>query len=190
MPRYFQHQPVHPPEIHFIQADRLSADHTTKVKLPKLSLERFNGEVTKWWTFWDTFDSSINGNPGLSDIDKFIYLKSLLEGIASKAASGLKLTAANYAEAVSILRKRFGNKQQISKHMENLLGIDAITFQHNLKGLRHLYDTDETQVKGLRSLGVPATTYGSLLSSVLMSKLPQELRLIVSREVRDEEWEL
>ena len=74
--------------------------------------------------------------------------------------------------------------------MENLLGIDAITSQHNLKGLRHLYDTVETQVRGLRSLGVPATTYGSLLSSVLMSKLPQELRLIVSREVRDEEWEL
>ena len=34
--------------------------------------------------------------------------------------------AANYAEAVSMLKKRFGNKQQIiSKHMENLLGIDG-----------------------------------------------------------------
>ena len=137
-------------------ADRSSADHTTKVKLPKLSLKRFNGEVTKWSTFWDAFDSSINGNPGLSDIDKFIYLKSLLEGTASEAVSGLKLTAANYAEAVSILRKRFGNKQQIiSKHMGNLLDIDSITSQHNLKGLRHLYDTVETQVKWFKILRGP-----------------------------------
>ena len=141
--------------------------------------------------FWDAFESSIDSNPGLLGIDKFNYLKSLLEGPASEAVSGLKLMAANYAEAVSILKKRFGNKQQIiSKHMENLLGIDAITSQHNLKGLRHLYDTVESQVRSLRSLGVPAASYGSLLSSVLMNKLPQELRLIVSREVQNEKWEL
>ena len=169
----------------------IAMDHITNMKLPKLSLKRFNGEVTKWPTFWDAFESSIDSNPGLSGIDKFNYLKSLLEGPASEAVSGLKLTAANYAEAVSILKKCFGKKQQIiSKHLENLLGIDAITSQHNLKGLRHLYDTVESQVRGLRSLGVPAASYGSLLSSVLMNKLPQELRLIVSREVQNEEWEL
>ena len=74
--------------------------------------------------------------------------------------------------------------------MEDLLGIDAITSQHNLKGLRHLYDTIELEVRGLRSLGVPAASYGSPLSSVLMSELTQELRLIISHEVQDEEWEL
>jgi len=42
----------------------------------------------------------------------------------------------------------------------------------------------------LRALGVPPNSYGSLLSSVLINKLPQELRLIVSREARGEEWEL
>ena len=45
----------------------------------------------------------------LTDIDKCNYLHSLLEGVA---VSGLKLTAVNYEEAVSILKGRFGKKQE------------------------------------------------------------------------------
>ena len=44
-------------------------------------------------------------------------------------------------------------------------------------------------MRGLRALGVEATTYGGLLSSILMNRLPSELRLIISREVGDREWD-
>ena len=115
--------------------------HSTKVKLPKLFLKKFNGDLTKWSTFWDCFESSVHGNSELSDVDKFNYLNSLLEGTAAEAVSGLKLTAINYSEAIAILKKRFGNKQQIiMKHMEILLHIEPVTSQYNIKGLRHLYD--------------------------------------------------
>lgn len=165
--------------------------HATKVRLPKITLKRFNGDLTRWTTFWDSFESSIHENPDLSDVDKFNYLYSLLEGPASGAISGLKLTSANYAEAVEILKKRFGRKQQIiAAHMDVLLNLDAVSSQFNLMGLRHLYDLIETQVRSLKSLGVPPESYGTLLSSVLVNKLPQELRLIVSREVPDSDWDL
>ena len=76
--------------------------------------------------FWDSFESAIDGSSGLSEIDKFNYLKSLIEKSAAEAVSKLTLTADNYKEAVSILKKRFGNKQQIiSKHMDILLKLDA-----------------------------------------------------------------
>ena len=42
----------------------------------------------------------------------------------------------------------------------------------------------------MKSLGVPAEAYGSLLTSVLLNKLPRELRLIVSRQMSEEEWTL
>ena len=155
-------------------------------------MKRFNGDLTKWATFWDSFESSIHNHPGLSDIDKFnYYLNTLLEGPASEAISGLKLTTANYNEAVTILKRRFGKKQLIiTKRMEVLLSVVAIMSEHNLKGLRHLYDVVEAQVRGLKSLGVPAKAYGSLLTSVLLNKLPRELRLIVSRQMSEEEWTL
>lgn len=36
--------------------------HSTRVKLPKLSLEKFNGDLTKWIMFWDTFESAVHRN--------------------------------------------------------------------------------------------------------------------------------
>ena len=52
-----------------------------------------------------------------------------------------------------------------------------------------LCDSIESHVKSLGSLGVPSASYGRLLSSILMNKLPHELRVIVSRKVSDEDWE-
>ena len=151
-------------------------EHTTdvgghRVKLPKLMLKAFNGDITTWTSFWDSYESAIRKNP-LSDIDKFNYLNSLLERSAREAVSGLTLTSANYREAISILKKRFGNKQQIiSRHMEILLNVEPVTSQHDLKGLRHLFDLIESHVRSLKSLGVSPDSYGALLSSVLLSPI-------------------
>ena len=53
--------------------------HTThhNIKLPKLSIRKFNGDLTKWVTFWDSFSSSIHSNPTLSNVDKFNYVFSV-----------------------------------------------------------------------------------------------------------------
>ena len=69
---------------------------TSRVKLPKIEPKKFNGDLTKWETFWSFFESSIHLNPALTAVDKFHYLSSLLEDPASAAIAGLKLTAPNY----------------------------------------------------------------------------------------------
>ena len=165
--------------------------YSPHVKLPKLSLKKFNGDLTRWTTFWDTFESAVHQNPALTNIDKFSYLNSLLESTASEAVAGLTLTSANYDEAVATLKRRFGNKQSIvNRYMELLLHLDAVTSTYNLKGLRQLFDAVESNVRGLKALGVSASSYGGLLSPILMSRLPAELRLIISRELTEEEWDI
>ena len=155
-----------------------------RVKLPKISLPHFRGDLLRWTAFWDSFESAVHSNDRLSEIDKFNYLRSLLEGTAYDAVAGLALTAANYEQAVEILKKRFGNKQLIvSKHMETLLSFVAVTADNHLRDLRRLYDQAEANIRSLRALGVEPESYGTMLSSVLLSKLPPELRLIVSRKV-------
>ena len=74
------------------------------MKLPKLTIRPFNGDLTAWTTFWDSFEAAIHRNDELSDIDKFNYLRSLLEHTAREAISGFSLTSANYGEAISILK--------------------------------------------------------------------------------------
>ena len=107
-----------------------------QVKLPKLILRKFNGDLTKWVTFWDTFNSAIHSNPNISSVDKFSYVHSLMDSTAAEAIAGLTLTAANYEEAVSTLKQRFGNSQIIAKkHMISLMHLPSITSHHNLKGV-------------------------------------------------------
>lgn len=161
------------------------------MKLPKLSIKPFNGDLTAWTPFWESYGSAIHNNPALTDTEKFNYLRSLLERPALDVISGVSLTAPNYKEAISVLEKRFGNKQRIvAKHMDALMNLETVSSQHNLKGLRRLYDCVESHTRSLKSLGVEPGSYGGLLASVLINKLPQELQLFVSRKVGENEWSL
>ena len=87
------------------------------------------------------------------------------------------------------MKSRFGNKQLIiNRHMETLFNINSVKSGLNIQELHQLHDLIESQVRSLKSLGVPSSSYGSLLSSVVMSKLLQELWLIITREVKDK-WD-
>ena len=165
--------------------------HSKKVSLPKLIIKPFNGKLTAWTPFWDSFSSAIHENPELSRVDKFNYLRSMVTHGALEAISWLTLTGANYDAAIGILQKWFGNKQLIiNQHMQQLLKVDEVSSQHDVKGLRHLHDIIESNLRSLKSLDVSAESYGSLLSSVLMDKLPSELRLIVIRKFGDSDnWD-
>ena len=65
------------------------------------------------------------------------------------------------------------------------MNMDTISSDRHLKDLHRLYDHTKSHVQSLMSLGIEAASYGAFLSPVLLSKLPPELRLIVSRKVSD-----
>ena len=69
--------------------------------------------------------------------------------------------------------------------MEQLLNAVGVSSQHDVKGLRHLYNVIESNVHSLRSLGMSTESYGSLLSAASMSKLLSNLRLTASRKFGD-----
>lgn len=169
----------------------IASQAVAKVKLPKLSLKKFKGDIKEWTPFWDSYSSAIHNNPDLNSIDKFNYLNSLLESSAAEAISGLKLTSANYEEAIEVLERRFGNKQHIiNTHMESLLQLPAVTSLHDLHNVRRLYDKVESHVRGLKSLGVATESYGNLMISILMQKLPPGLRITATKKMEKGEWSL
>ena len=162
-----------------------------KVKLPKIELKKFDGSVLNWQTFWDQFESTVHNQPGLSDVDKFTYLKGLLSSSASECISGLTLTNGNYAEAVKLLRERFGNTQLlINAYMESFVKLPKIKSMNQITDLRIMYDQLETTVRNLRTLNVATETYGSFLVPLLTQKLPSDLTIIMSRQFKSELWEL
>ena len=167
-----------------------SSHHQTQSKLPKLVLPKFRGDATKFRTFWDSFESAVHKNPGLSKIDKFNYLYSLLESVALRAIQGLTVTDANYDAAINILNQRFGKPQQIiSAHMDELLKIPACNGDKPSQ-LRFVYDKVSVHVRGLEALGVDASQYGSLLIPIIMAKLPQDVRVQIARNTTQDVWKI
>ena len=74
--------------------------------------------------------------------------------------------------------------------MEILLNLSAVSGEHDLRGLRRLYNEVEANVRSLKALGVEQDSYGTMLTSVLLTKLPPEIRLIVTRRASGEDLEL
>ena len=170
-----------------VNVEASASQVTTNVKLPKLSLTLFNGNPTEWLTFWDSFKSTVHEHPQLSKVDKLKYLQKSLTEDAAHTIAGLQITNENYDEAIDLLEKRFGNKQIIiSRHIESLMVLPKIVSNEDLRGLRALYDRIEAATRSLKSVGVPSSNYSAILSPIIMSKFPQELRLLISRKLEDE----
>ncbi|XP_054720895.1 uncharacterized protein LOC129230517 [Uloborus diversus] len=57
---------------------------TISIRLPEISLPKFNGKYEEWFLFKEQFNSIINSNSSLSDSQKLYYLKSSLIGRAKE----------------------------------------------------------------------------------------------------------
>jgi len=159
------------------------------VKLPKLEIKKFSGNPSQWRSFWDSFQAAVGKHSHIEDVEKFNFLKGLLEGKAAMAISGLELSNENYKEAVALLSDRFGSKQVvITHHMDTLLQIVQVKAGTDVKQLRAVYDKIEINVRGLQSLGIKPDQYGCLLVPVIMSKVPEDIRLIILRQFSSENW--
>ena len=158
-------------------------------KLLKLVLLKFRGEVTNWYSFWDSFNSAAHVKPGLLKIDKSNYLNSLLEGNAKRAMQGLTLSELqlyNYNPDIAILQQCFGRQQQIiSAHMEEIPKIPPRN-KDSSSSLHLVYNRLNVSVRGLHSLGMSTKQYGSLLTPIVMSELPNDICPQIARTNTEE----
>ena len=82
-------------------------------KLPKLQIPKFSGNPCQWNSFWDSFCAGVHNREELTDVEMFSYLRGLLTDTAAATISGLTLTEANYGNATTLLKQRYGHPQII-----------------------------------------------------------------------------
>ncbi|GFY63070.1 integrase catalytic domain-containing protein [Trichonephila inaurata madagascariensis] len=137
------------------------------------------------------FENAIDNNSSLSKIEKLIYLKSLVGGVAAKSISGFALTESNYDAALELLKTRFGQKNLlINAHLGSHLNITPVKNTSDTNSLRKLYDRAETEIRNLESLGINSESYGNLLTPILLKVLPSDLTLEFSRKNKSDNWDL
>ena len=163
---------------------------STKPNLPKLSLPKFQADVTSWSAFWDSYRSAVHENSSIAVVYIFNYLNSLLEGPAAGTISGLTLNESNYGSAVKLLPDRFCRPQKIiSAHMEELLEISPCVGDKP-SSLWYVYDKVNVNIRGLSAMRISSAQYGNILIPIIMIKLIPELHLHIARETKNEVWEI
>ena len=96
------------------------------VKLPKLNIKKFDGDFTQWNSFWDIYEASVHRRTDIEGVEKFTYLKGLLEGDALKLVEGFNLEARYYDEAVQLLQDTFGQQTEIKmSFVKKLLQLES-----------------------------------------------------------------
>ncbi|KRY44733.1 hypothetical protein T03_8117 [Trichinella britovi] len=74
-----------------------------QIKPARVRLPKFDGDILQFKSFWGQFERNIHQREGLSDITKFLHLRSCLSGSALKAIEGVTIWAENYPEVVQTL---------------------------------------------------------------------------------------
>ena len=80
--------------------------------------------------------------------------------------------------------QRYGKQLPISTHIDQLLSIKPIVNLYDVKNFKESLDKIESNVRKLKTLNVDPEYYGPVLTSIIMFKLPNQIRLLISRAMR------
>ncbi|KMQ86855.1 hypothetical protein RF55_14051 [Lasius niger] len=138
----------------------LLGDRAPKTALPRIKLQNFSGAYADWPSFRDLFQSVIGENASISNIERFHYLRSCLQGPAEKLIRPLAVTGENYDRAWAILAKHYENKKELIRS-----NFAAFTAVGRMKGdtaeeLSRIYHAVTTAVNAAESIGRPIESNG------------------------------
>ena len=92
-------------QLHVRVRSSSPSSDTKGVKLLKLDVPTFNGDILGWKMFWEQSCISVHDGSTLSDSEKLVYLRhALKDGTAKRAIKGLSRSGEHYAEAIDSLK--------------------------------------------------------------------------------------
>ena len=186
---YFQNLPE--PAKSSIAGDSTESRPSSYSNLPKLQLPTFNGDYLEWRSFWDNFAAAVH-DIELPAVRKFAYLSSCLRGPAKESIRGMPVTATNYASAVQLLKRRFGNPNMLIGLHANQLVSTPLVVDGDVPAFRRLIDTFDASLREIEQLIEEVRGGGSrddihdlLLAPLLIQKLPTTARVEWQRRNSD-----
>ncbi|GFQ84438.1 integrase catalytic domain-containing protein [Trichonephila clavata] len=161
-------------------------ENSVRIKLPKLCIPKFYGDVNQWLNFWNSFESAIHKNVHLNKVDKFNYLKSYLGGTALSTVDGFSISDSTYDAAINLLKERFAREDLlIQTHMSNILNIKPLKHSNDINAFRKFYDKVSMELRSLECLGLCIENISSVLCTTILKALPQDI-LIEFNQLQNE----
>lgn len=166
---------------------QLPSSRSTQIHLPNLNIPTFCGKYEDWKSFLDIFNALIDSDNNLSEVQKFLYLKTALEGEPLTLIEDLKATNENYKLAFDTLKNRYDNKLSIvHSHIKTLLELPQM-HRVNSTNLRDFITKVKKHVNSLKSLAIPVESWDIMLVYILSNKLDFNMHRSYELEHKAEE---
>lgn len=144
--------------------------HIGRTCLPKLPLPTLSGDYRKWPSFFNTFKTMVHDNEYESNINKFHYLKSCLNGDAQSLLDGLEASELSYDMALKLSDKRYNHRQRIIlSHVRSLLNVNRA--DSSPASLRLMHTRCLSEINALDAMNEPVDQWDTLLIGIMVWKL-------------------
>ena len=146
-----------------------------QVKLPKIDLPTFDGNVLCWQPYYQSIKVSVVDNSALAEVQKLEYLMRSLKGPAAEAVKGFAVVQENYQPVLEALKERFGHPRLIlDAHIRSLIHLPRLNSDDALS-MRKFYDQVVGHVRSVESMGEKfnSETLAPVLVPLIVDKLPK-----------------
>lgn len=124
------------------------------IKVPKIELPTFDGDIQSFPFFYETFKRVIHTNTDLSDSDRIHYLLNCLKGKAKNVAAGLSPSAENYRVVWEALIAKYLDTRALAVNYLNQLFALKSTGSSSPANLEKLFDKFTAIIAGLKQLKI------------------------------------
>lgn len=121
----------------------------------KIHIPVFCGKIHEWNNFFSLFESLVNKNQNLSNIEKLQLLKCHVAGDALKIVETYDLIAENFLPAYTSLKERYANPRILANvHLNNLFSFQPIG-SNNYGNLQKYFSVHSDSIKSFKRLDIP-----------------------------------
>ena len=168
---------------HVESSNASGATCNVQVKLPKIELRTFDGDILCWQSYYQSVKVSIVDNSALVDVQKLEYIMRSSRGAAAESVKGFSVVAENYEPILTTIQERFGHSRLIlDAHMRGLIHLPSLTSE-DATSMRVFYDKVVGHIRSIECMG---EKYNSeILAPVLVPLIVDKLHKKLV-----EKWEL
>lgn len=128
------------------------------LKLSKIDIFNFDGNIRNWGIFWEQFGPAIHSMDHLSGADELAYLQyAFRNGTAKQVKERLTRSEGSFNEAILCHEKRYDHPHLIHQvHVRAILEAVALKDRRS-RELRRLYDVETQHLRAVRVLEYVST---------------------------------
>ncbi|XP_076660104.1 uncharacterized protein LOC143363391 [Halictus rubicundus] len=148
-----------------------------RASMPKIVIEPFDGDYTRWTSFRDLFRSLVINNQQLTDVERLHYLKTSIIGEPADSLRHIPITDDDFPRAWKLLEREYDNVAMlVNAQLGVLLSLPGMRTA-SASELKTLLHGTQNAVEALAALKRPVEHWSDWLNYITVQRLDSETRL-------------